>query len=126
MHVIRMSLPLPPNVANLRGHWRVRRRTLRAWRDRALGRMVQQGYYYPSEPWARARIRCAFWLASGTRMDRDNLAARQKPILDFLKQEKGGAGFFVDDSPDILEVLEPTQAFDHTDPRVEITLERLA
>lgn len=129
---VRFALPLPPNVANARGHWAKRRRQIRQWEEHAYAAVYAQGVRWPDEPWPRARIACAFFVHQP--MDLDGLAARQKPVFDFLKARsvviaRGKAmpekGFFVDDSPDHLDVAPPTQAVDRKRQRVEVTIERL-
>lgn len=119
---IEFWLPLPPNVANARGHWAKLRRERNVWTTAATIEMCRQNVTWPRHPWDRTRLQCHFYLWNT--MDEDNLAARQKPILDLLKGRHHN-GFFPDDKPRHLELLPPTQTIDRKHQRVVVVLERL-
>ncbi len=110
------TFPLPPNVANARGHRYKQYRERQEWAWRAVAELTN--HRRPKQPWDRAEIQCAFFLRNV--MDADNLAARCKPILDVLK-----GWYFVDDSPKHLVFQPPTQAIDRKKPRVVVTLREL-
>ncbi len=128
----RLELPLPPNVANPGrhfGHWRTRHRAKVAWMD---GAALAVSLNFPATCYPRARVTCHFFVWS--RMDADNLAARQKWVLDFLKSPTASVmgncvtfgGWIADDDPLHLELLPPYQTVDRKHRRVEVTIESLA
>jgi hypothetical protein len=90
--VLMFHLPMPPNVANGRMHWRVKlkhrqqyERHLDAlWFAKKLPRL-------PRTPWTEAEIAVQMRLRSW--MDDDNAVARCKWPLDWLVK----AGYLVDD-----------------------------
>jgi hypothetical protein len=87
-----LALPLPPNVANSRGHWRTRNK-LRAEFFEAcdLRLLAQQIPAPPDQPWRRVMV--SAHLVVGSRMDDDNAMARCKYALDWAVR----TGYLVDD-----------------------------
>lgn len=120
--MIRLVLPLPPNRANERAHWRKEKRLKDAydqqcwvWYLNTPGRPKR-----PRGPMERARISAK--LFTWNEQDADNLMARLKHTQDWLVE----AGFIIDDSPKVLEwVGMPEQEIDRSNRRVEITLEEV-
>jgi hypothetical protein len=90
--VLTLTVPMPPNIANGRGHWRVkenRRRTYFDTLDYLLA--AKQLPRPPAQPLARATIRAAMVL--GAHMDDDNALARLKWPTDWLVRR----GYVADD-----------------------------
>ena len=116
-----IEFPLPPNLSQHGGGWRKRYFAKVAWLNEASLGFVVQGLHFPKEPWSRVRIQMHFRLWK--KMDDDNLAHRQKFILDFLKKADGGLGFMVDDSPDYVELGPATWEVNRRDQGVTITVE---
>lgn len=114
--MIRLELPLAPNLTNGRGHWRVRERQRDAYNLLCCGARV--GVKRPPAPLPKARISATLYVWNP--MDFDNLMARLKWTLDWLRAD----GWIADDSPRHLEwVGMPGQEIDRKRPRVVITLE---
>ena len=76
-----LTLPLPPNIANDGRSWKSRHWRKVAWTDQAA---LAVGLKFPATCFTRARVQCHFFVWS--KMDADNLAARQKWVLDFLRK----------------------------------------
>ena len=110
--VLKITLPLPPNMANSRTHWRKKNRQQR---DYSLLCYVWSSDR-PAAPFSKATISAMVYTWSP--MDMDNLMARLKWPVDFLVS----AGWLVDDNPDVLTWVMPRQAVDRKHRRVEITL----
>ena len=111
---MRLTLPLPPNRANAREHWRVTHRK-------------RVDYYYAAETRlhlqrperldpVRMRLDATFYLWN--KMDRGNLTARLKWIEDVLVRY----GLLVDDNEKWLDLQMPKQVVDRKNMRVEIEL----
>ena len=111
---MKLTLPLPPNRANAREHWRVTSRK-------------KTDYYYAAEtglylqrpprlPPQRMRLDATLYLWA--RMDFDNLVARLKFPIDVLVRY----GLLVDDNEKWLDLQMPKQVIDRKDMRVEIEL----
>lgn len=113
----RVTLPLPPNMANSRRHWRVKQRERVEYEDWAFVWMHEARAQGPRKPLKRATIRATLYVYA--KMDMDNLVARLKWPVDYLVK----AGWLVDDGPDVLDWTLPSQQTDRKRPRVEITLE---
>ncbi len=113
---MKLTLPLPPNLANARLHWRAKVRKKDAYYMRCLVAAPKR----PRLPYRRARIMVTLY--THQKMDADNLMARLKWPLDFLVKR----GFIVDDSPDVLEWGVPRQAIDRKNQRVKIELDPVA
>lgn len=145
---IEFTLTAPPARGNQRGHWGKHYRAQAAWEQLAGLELARQRIRYPKEPWKRTRVRCHFQLADV--VDPDNLGSRRKLILDLLKEHWAGIdrngrlrllskprdnprdvkakdGFFPDDGPEHVELVEPSQEkLESSDePRVRVVLERL-
>ena len=113
-HRQNLILPLPPNRANSRWHWRTEGRLKKDYYLRCRAAAPP-----PRAPYERARIHATFYLHN--LMDHDNLAARMKWPQDYLVGK-----FIVDDSPAHLEwVGFPEQVIDRKDKRLVIELEPL-
>ena len=117
---MKIVLPLPPNMANGRMHWRVKNRkrenymqVCTAYRSNGWTEGKR-----PRKPLTRATIAVTLFLHQP--MDADNRMARCKWPVDWLKAD----GWIVDDSDKHLTWLAiPEQRVDRKNPRVEITLE---
>lgn len=112
---MRITLPLPPNMANARMHWRTKNRKRQDYELRC------DTYPNPEpEPFVgRAVIKAH--LVTWSTMDGDNLMARMKWPVDWLVKR----GYLVDDSPTYLVWVMPTQEIGRKNRRIEITLEAL-
>ena len=111
---MKITLPLPPNRANSRWHWRTENRKKQAYYLSCIGSDVGKR---PAQPYDKARISVTLYVWA--EMDADNLMARLKWCLDWLKSR----GIITDDSPKHLEWAGmPTQVVDRKNRRVEITL----
>lgn len=85
-------LPLPPNLANSRWHWRVKQNKKKQYYAALdLLRVAKLLPPVPSEPWPVAEVRAEMVL--GAAMDDDNAMARCKWALDWIVR----AGYLVDD-----------------------------
>ena len=126
---MKLTLPLPPNRANAREHWRVTHRKKNAYYDLAHlmlcgslscaydGGLVAK---YDGLPLIRPTLTATFYLWA--KMDRDNLMARLKWPIDCLVRY----GLLVDDNEKWLDLQMPKQVIDRKNQRVEITLEPAA
>ena len=109
---MKLTLPLPPNRANSRWHWRTEVKLKEEYYLRCWAAAPP-----PRAPYERAQIQATFYLHS--LMDHDNLAARMKWPQDFLVK----ALFILDDDPAHLEwVGFPEQFIDRKDKRLVIEL----
>jgi Holliday junction resolvase RusA-like endonuclease len=117
--MIFLTLPLPPDRGNARGHWRVRYRKEQAWKVRFAVALQEYGAVKPRHPLARVRL--AVLVVTKRAADLDNCAARIKPILDGLVR----AGWLANDDPAHLTALTVTQETDTRRPRVEVTIEEV-
>jgi Holliday junction resolvase RusA-like endonuclease len=114
--MIELTLPLPPNRANAREHWRVTHRKKKdyyLWAERALRNHDCQAWRTKE-----GRVALTATLYLWNKMDRDNLMARLKWPLDVLVSY----GLLVDDSEEWLDLKMPTQVVDRKNPRIEIQL----
>ncbi len=119
---MKLVLPLPPNAANSRRHWRVALRDKRAyWNALDLWLAVRKIPAPPEEPPARVML-SAHWFVWNL-MDDDNAMNRLKPLLDWLV----AAGYLAGDSRKHVEWSGmPAQDLDRDSPRVELTIKALA
>ena len=107
---ISLTLPLPPNMANARGHWRTRERTRKAYLAacddlQLIGRVPAP----PATPLPRALITAHMTLWNP--MDDDNAKARCKHAIDWLVTR----GYLVDDRRTCLTWTgDPTQTVSRT------------
>lgn len=121
--VIRVVLPLPPNRANDRSHWRKVHRTrsgylAAAW-TRAIAQTKATERGFRMAPPMKVTATLYVW----AKMDDDNAVARLKWPLDALKH----AGLLRDDKrPWCTLTGIPEQTIDRANPRIELTLERVA
>ena len=112
---MKLTLPLPPNRANAREHWRVTHRKKVEYYEKAeLALMTQYLGAQPSP--RRMRLYATFYLWN--KMDQGNLVARLKWIEDSLVD----SGLLVDDNEKWLDLQMPTQVTDRKNQRVEIEL----
>jgi hypothetical protein len=90
--VLLFHLPLPPNLANARMHWRVKHAE-QARYVRLLDSLltVQRLPMPPEEPWSHGAVEAL--LVLGNHMDHDNAMARLKWPLDWLVRR----GYLEDD-----------------------------
>lgn len=114
-------VPLPPNKANARLNWRMALAAKKAyWKQldalRLTGRIPKPPVKAPSV--ARVRSTAFVW----SPCDPDNLVARYKPLLDYLK----AWGYIVDDGPKHLIFEMPNQDIDRQNQRIEIELSEAA
>ena len=112
---MKLTLPLPPNRANARWHWRKEKLLRDSYFMRCL---AMQGLKW-REPATHARISATLYVWSV--MDMDNLMARLKWPVDWLVHR----GYITDDDPAHLQWTLPEQQIDRRNQRVEIELECL-
>lgn len=100
---ISIVIPGRPPTPNVRRHWREVYRDNKAWAETArleAVRAIQRTAGW--KPASRARVSVAFGVKDRRVRDLDNLIASIKPLLDGLVQ----AGILVDDSLDVITVME--------------------
>lgn len=120
---LRITLPLPPNRANARGHWRVIQRERKAYEAAAGTRLCEQvpagrRYALCDVP---VRVTAAFYVWA--RMDQDNLVSRLKWPLDVLVKW----GVLRSDAAEWFALSGiPSQAIDRKHQRVELLIEAQA
>lgn len=113
----KLVLPLPDNLANSRMHWRKKGSTKELY---FLQCTAADNPKRPRTPPAKVRITATVY--TWNPMDADNLMARMKWPLDWMKKR----GWITDDGPKHLEWAGiPAQAIDRKNMRIEITLEAL-
>lgn len=100
-----LVLPMPPNLANARMHWRVKNKERRAYLDLLTNLfMARQIPDPPAKPFFPAYVTATFYV--GARHDTDNLFARAKWPIDWLVRN----GYLVDDRDDrLIWTAIPTQ-----------------
>ena len=111
-------LPLPPNRANARWHWRTEKQKKDTWFTHAdaLYRVSKE------PPMAPGKTRVTAKLYTWNKMDIDNLFGRVKWPMDWLVRR----GYLADDDPDSIEWAGiPKQEVDRKNQRIEITLEEI-
>ncbi len=113
-----LALPLPPNIANGRMHWRVKLNAKKAyWETLDMMRTLRQIPRPPAKPPARARITVTLYLYSA--MDDDNAMSRFKYAGDWLV----GNGYLPGDSrKELTWAGLPDQHIDRKNQRMEITI----
>lgn len=109
---VTVSLPLPPNMANGRMHWRLKDEKRREYLARCDAWHPKRG-----RTLGRARIRAVLYVWN--KMDPDGAVARLKWAVDWLVRR----GFLEDDSEKHLEWEMPKQTIDRSRQRIEIVLE---
>jgi hypothetical protein len=120
-----ITLPLPPNRANGRGHWRKWHAARVSYCDWANMRyMATQRHlrtlYEDGVP-RDAKLSLGFTLYLGNRMDDDNALARVKWAVDWLVASQ----HLMDDSPKFCRMSIPSQVItrDKTKQRLEIHIQ---
>lgn len=125
---MRLTLPLPPNRANAREHWRTTDKRRRLYYERAQQVLMRELDWVADMATGKMRIRVKFALRERmrleatlyvrNRMDRGNAVARLKWVEDVLVN----FGLLVDDNEKWLDLQMPTQVIDRKNPRIELTL----
>ena len=125
---MKLTLPLPPNRANAREHWRVTHKKKKAYYAEAQRALMDQRLWVldmaTGKPRVRAErpctkpMRLTATLYVWAKMDRGNLVARLKWLEDSLVNY----GLLVDDSEEWLDLQMPRQVIDRKNQRVEIVL----
>lgn len=109
-----LELPLPPNMANGRAHWRAKHRERRGYLaacDLAAFRLVAS-----REPLDNVVLSSTLYLWAT--MDDDNALARIKWAADWLKTR----GVIVDDKRPHCRFTIPEQVIDRSNQRLALTL----
>lgn len=113
---VRLVLPLPPNAANSRRHWRKALAEKKAYWHRLGWTLLPSYSLAPPKPFDPAYISLHYYIWNP--MDDDNAMHRAKPLLDWLK-----GPYIVDDSrKHLVWASLPAQTIDRKNPRVEVTL----
>jgi len=114
-----LTVPLPPNAANARRHWRVALKEKKAyWERLALMKRPPPDCYLPP---LVAHISVTMYVHNI--MDPDNAMARLKPLLDWLV----AWDYIADDSPKALKWAGlPEQVIDRKNPRVVLEIKSIA
>lgn len=125
---MKLTLPLPPNRANAREHWRTTDRRKRQYYERVQHLLMRDLEWVVTvvkgKPRIRAkrpetaRMRLSATIYVRNRMDRGNAVNRLKWVEDALVN----FGLLVDDNEEWLDLQMPTQVLDRKNPRVEIEL----
>lgn len=116
------DLPLPPNMANGRMHWRTKDRKRRAYfSECVVADYEQHGVAALATPTPMEKARIEITMRVARIHDHDNAVSRCKWAIDYLVN----SGYLTDDSPKHLEwVAMPTQVIDRKNQGLRITLER--
>ena len=125
---MKLTLPLPPNRANAREHWRATHKKKVAYYAKAERALRGQCEWVMDMGTGRPRVRAerpctkpmrlTATLYVWAKMDRGNLVARLKWLEDALVNY----GLLVDDNEEWLDLQMPTQVIDRKNRRVEVTL----
>ena len=114
---MKLTLPLPLNLANARLHWaqqhRARRKYYEVCDSHAVVGIIPGP---PAETPERAQVALKFFLHN--KQDPDNLAHRAKWVLDYLVTR----GYLKDDREANMEWVPPEQEIDRKNKRVEIEI----
>jgi len=119
---MKITLPLPPNMGNYRGHWHRKNRQRVSYLS-ACDECQMYGSIPspPRSPLALVELRATLYM--GNHMDDDNALARLKWPVDWLKTR----GYLVDDRRKHCRMTIPEQVVKRNQEyRVEITLLPLA
>lgn len=113
IRVMKLVLPLPPNRANSRWHWREESRRKNTFY------LMSTALYprLPAQTLERCDISCDLYVWS--LMDTDNAYGRLKWVLDWLQARE----YITDDSPKVIETLTVRQYIDRKNQRLELELE---
>lgn len=114
---MKLTLPLPPNRANAREHWRVTHRKKVAYYNRAKLALYTQCGVMKGDAFERPTLTATLYVWN--RYDPDGATALLKWPIDCLVNY----GILVDDSEKHLDFREiPIQVIDRKNQRVEIEL----
>ena len=116
---MKLTLPLPPNRANAREHWRVTHKKKKDYYNLAALALYAQAGSRPGIITPTCRQTLTATLYVWAKMDQGNLVARLKWLEDALVNY----GLLVDDNEEWLDLQMPKQVVDRKNRRVEITLE---
>lgn len=130
IQVLRLTLPVPPSPNNWPSHPMQHHREKSAYKRTVWWAACEQSPPMAHPP-ERVVMFAHFFLHA--LRDEDNLKGSLKWLVDALKQKQTGEvrwrdgiadtkGYYVDDSPDRLTILEPVQEIDRKHQRVEVTL----
>lgn len=111
---MKLTLPLPPNRANAREHWRVTHAKKKRYYEGV--ELLLLALRTPRPPVARITLTATLYVWS--KMDLDNLVSRLKFPIDCLVRY----GLLVDDSEKWLDLQMPKQVIDRKNMRIEIEL----
>lgn len=118
---MKLVLPLPPNKANARQHWRVALRAKKDYWNACTLLAMQRGFPKPPpQPMQHVVIKPTLYVWALN--DHDNAVARLKPLLDWLQ----GHGYIANDSPKHCKLEMPDQIVDRKNPRIEIEIREAA
>lgn len=122
MREVTFTLPLPPNVANGRGHWTTRRRIVDEWMTRAI--VEEPKLRRATGVMQRATLSAVMYVGNHPRhiRDDDNAVASLKPVGDLLVRR----GFVPDDRRPYLSLGGIPEQRLGTPRRLELTLRELA
>ena len=112
---MKLTLPLPPNMANARTHWAAKHRKRKAYMLACTCADSRR----PDEPIAPAVVHATLY--TWAKMDEDNLTARLKWTIDWLVDRQ----ILLDDHPSAMTLGTVSQAVDRKNQRVEITIEEV-
>jgi hypothetical protein len=116
-----LTLPMPPNMANGRGHWRKKHKAQQAYRSACVARLYGGTLpALPDVPPTPVTITSTLYLWAT--MDDDNALARIKHAADFLKW----AGYIVDDRRQHCRFTIPEQVIDRKNQRLVLTISPLS
>jgi hypothetical protein len=115
-----ITLPLPPNMANGRMHWRSKQKRRVAYLEHCVYECILRHVSADAYRLKERHAALAFTLYLGAQMDHDNALARCKWPVDFLVAQ----GFLHDDSPKWCQFSIPSQVItrDKNQQRLEITI----
>lgn len=116
-----ITLPLPPNRANARGHWAVNKHKQTEYQTACVPAIYAAfGPFVPmAEPrYQKVRISMAFYVHQLN--DWDNLVSRSKWAWDALVQ----CGIIPDDSPKYVDLGDVTQTVDRKNQRLVLRIEK--
>ena len=116
---MKLTLPLPPNRANAREHWRTTHRKKVQYYEKARNAILLElvnNVEWTGDCTERMRLDSTFYLWN--KMDRGNAVARLKFVEDVLVK----TGLLVDDNEEWLDLQMPTQVIDRRNPRVVIEI----
>lgn len=119
MRIVTLTFPLPVNLANSRLHWGAKLRKHQEWKTRAI--VGERGLRGRHRPMQQVRVSAVFYLGRGPLSDADNITARLKWPLDFLKER----GLIVDDGPKHLTLAGIPEQRQGNPKRLVLTLEEV-